>query len=145
MDGRCRRKSILEAFLPQELAEERKAHLHICPSTITLKAVVKKGDGGELQTLGVYLVPSSDITADPFFIVSRREIVLCAGPLEDPQILQRRSFEMRYSNFLLKLTLQWNRIERPPGISWNSGPEGFTGCRSQLGVYYDERARSMLY
>ena len=90
MDERGRRQSTLEAFLPRRLAQERKSNLHICTGTITLKIVVKKEDTGELQAHGVYLVPASDTTAEPFFITTRREIVICAGALGTPQILQRR-------------------------------------------------------
>ena len=90
MDERGRRQSTFEAFLPRRIAQERKSHLHICTGTTTLKIAVKQGDRNELQAHGVYIVPASDITADPFFVTARREVVLCAGPLGNPQILQRR-------------------------------------------------------
>lgn len=96
MNAYGRRQSTFSAFLPRHLAQERKPHLHICTGTMVLKILIKPQDDRELHAEGVYLLPSSNTAASPVFVAARREIILCAGSLNSPLILQRRCAPQLY-------------------------------------------------
>lgn len=89
IDGQAHRNSSYHAFLPREIAVTRKSRLTICTETIVTRLDLKSGRDGAVQADGVYL-HSSKIKSSSAYVSARREIILCGGPLSNPQILQLR-------------------------------------------------------
>lgn len=89
IDGDAHRNSSYSAFLPQKLALARRSHLSICTETVVTRLDVKIADDGIPQVDGVYLRSSTKNSSNAY-VSARREIILCSGPLSNPQILQLR-------------------------------------------------------
>ncbi|KAH8114090.1 alcohol oxidase, partial [Phellopilus nigrolimitatus] len=81
------RQSTFATFLPAELVHSRKTHLTVCTGTMTTKIEIKAGPDGSPRAEGVYLQPVS--TRSPtYYVPAKREVILCCGPLGNPQVLQ---------------------------------------------------------
>lgn len=89
MDRNAHRNSTYTAFLPEKLAKSRKAHLSICTDTIATKIHIKLGSEDTPRAEGVHLRSASRKTVSAY-VAAKREVILCAGPLANPQILQLR-------------------------------------------------------
>ncbi|KAH8114085.1 alcohol oxidase [Phellopilus nigrolimitatus] len=81
------RQSSFTAFLPFNLAQSRKPRLAICTGTIATKIDIKPSSNGTPRAEGVYL-RSSSVQSPTVYISAKREVILCSGPLGNPQILQ---------------------------------------------------------
>ncbi|KAL5480189.1 hypothetical protein ACEPAI_1459 [Sanghuangporus weigelae] len=80
-----RRHSTLAAFLPAKLALTRKLNLTICTETIATKLDIKPTSSDLLQVYGAFLQPINGRTTK--YVSAKREVILCCGPLGNPQIL----------------------------------------------------------
>lgn len=90
IDEQGHRNSSYRAFMPREIAASRKQRLTICTETIATKLDVKLGPDGTPQADGVYLRSTKQKSSNAY-VAAKREIILCSGPLGNPQILQLRS------------------------------------------------------
>lgn len=86
IDGSGYRHSALRAYLPQELAQSRQDSLHICTGVVVAGLDLDSGKG---VVNGVFVQPAGpDTGSDPVLIKARREVILTAGAICNPQILQ---------------------------------------------------------
>ncbi|KAL6304531.1 GMC oxidoreductase [Sparassis latifolia] len=61
IDGAGRRSSTHSAFLPNEVANARKQHLHVCANALVTKIDVQKGEDGALRAEGVGIGPEEHL------------------------------------------------------------------------------------
>lgn len=90
------RESSFTAFLPASLARARKSHLHICTGSVATRLDIQTVDGS-LRVLGAYIRPVAGKSTS-VHVSAKREVILCAGPLENPKLLQLRSVVIMYYN-----------------------------------------------
>lgn len=85
IDPKGYRQSAFHAYLPKAIAIQRQTSLHICTDV-----VVSRLDLDPLCGLvrGVFVHPSGASNPKPHLISAKREIVLAAGAICSPQILQ---------------------------------------------------------
>lgn len=83
------RNSAFTAFLPIKLVLSRKAHLTICTGTVATKLDIRTSTSGVLQADGVFL-RSTSTASKTRYVAARKEVILCCGPLANPQILMLR-------------------------------------------------------
>ncbi|KAI0782326.1 hypothetical protein C8Q75DRAFT_506562 [Abortiporus biennis] len=76
------RASTLSTFLPLELAQSRRNHLHICTNTVVDKLFINT-EGDTPRATGIYVRSSEG----PNLIRARKEIILSAGAFASPRIL----------------------------------------------------------
>ncbi|KAI9065225.1 GMC oxidoreductase [Trametes sanguinea] len=87
-DSQNYRHSTFRAFLPPELRYERRDRLKICTNTLVTRIEIVR-ESGRVRAKGVYFEATDYRRAGQrFYAKARREIVLCAGALGSPQILQ---------------------------------------------------------
>ncbi|OSD05217.1 GMC oxidoreductase [Trametes coccinea BRFM310] len=87
-DSKNYRHSTFRAFLPPELCQERADRLKICTDTLVMRIEVVNGNG-QAHARGVYFEATDyRLAGRRFYAQARREVVLCAGALVSPQILQ---------------------------------------------------------
>lgn len=82
------RQSTMHAFLPQPVAAARKANLHICPNTIVSRLDITTGSKPKVQ--GVFFQSNKNLGGQTFNALARKEVILCAGAVTNPQILMLR-------------------------------------------------------
>ncbi|KAF8216592.1 alcohol oxidase [Mycena galopus ATCC 62051] len=87
IDRKGQRCSTFAAFLPRTLAKSRVERLHICPNTIVRRIELTNLNRGMLKAEGVW-VQSKNAATPPRLIRARKEIILCAGPIGSPHLLQ---------------------------------------------------------
>ncbi|CCC05081.1 unnamed protein product [Sordaria macrospora k-hell] len=80
LDGRGQRLSAYKAWLPREVARERRKRLIICPGVVASRLLFNK-DG--TRAIGVR-IQSGD---HEHTVHARREVILCAGTIGTPQLL----------------------------------------------------------
>ena len=99
IDSDSKRHSTFDAFLPLHIAEQRRKHLTICTEVIVTSLEIKPGKSG-LQATGVFLERDSQShgPTDCYYVRARREIILCAGAIDSPQLLMLRC-ELRTPSF----------------------------------------------
>ncbi|EIW56999.1 alcohol oxidase [Trametes versicolor FP-101664 SS1] len=86
-DKGFRRASTYHAFLPGNLAQDRKARLKICTNTIVTRLDLADEDG-TVRARGVHIAATNPRKAQcTYYAKARREVVLSAGALGSPQIL----------------------------------------------------------
>lgn len=98
IDAKGYRTSASDAFLPQSLVSERKARLKICPNVLVTKIKFEKDDpdnSGDcnIRARGVFIEQDSALEAarpTSYYIVARKEVILCAGAIASPQLLMLR-------------------------------------------------------
>ncbi|CAG8976806.1 hypothetical protein HYALB_00012512 [Hymenoscyphus albidus] len=87
VDEKNQRLSTFDAFLPKELALERKGNLTICPMTLVTKIIFAKESGKGLRAEQVFF-KSVDQEAEKVFPVNvKREVVIASGSAGSPQVL----------------------------------------------------------
>ncbi|KII89426.1 hypothetical protein PLICRDRAFT_53855 [Plicaturopsis crispa FD-325 SS-3] len=85
IDGTGRRCSTFHAFLPTELAVERRARLHICTNAVVSSVeLVEEADGAH-RAVGIQFQSVNGSTT--FYARARKEIVLCCGAIATPKLL----------------------------------------------------------
>lgn len=82
------RHSTMRAFLPQPVAVDRKAHLSICPNTLVSRLSVSHHTGKNPKVDGVFFQSLKDDRT--FSCFAGKEVILCAGPIANPQLLMLR-------------------------------------------------------
>ena len=82
------RHSTMRAFLPQSVAVERKAHLNICPNTLVSRLAMSHHTGKNPKVDGVFFKGLKDDRT--FSCFARKEVILCAGAIANPQLLMLR-------------------------------------------------------
>jgi choline dehydrogenase len=90
VDESGRRCSAFSAFLPPDVARERKDRLHICPETV-VKSLLFEDQDSDLRATGVCIEEEDEKKAKrPITVGARKEVVLCAGAIGTPQLLMLR-------------------------------------------------------
>lgn len=89
IDSRGHRSSTFLAFLPQSLASERKAHLHICTGA-TVLALDIEDPHGITTVKGVLYQAAENRDGRVYCAKARREVIMCAGAIATRQILLLR-------------------------------------------------------
>lgn len=89
IDKSGQRSSTLTAFLPSSLTNSRKHNLHICTRTVVRRIEVTNHDGA-LTADGVWIQGTAGAAPIHRFVRARREVILSAGPMGSPQMLQLR-------------------------------------------------------
>ncbi|KAG6816333.1 hypothetical protein H0H93_008185 [Arthromyces matolae] len=89
LDTSGRRHSTFHAFLPPKVASARKDHLHICPGAAVTSLDVE-GDAEECHVKGVTFQAATGGDKTLYYARARREVILCAGTIANPQILLLR-------------------------------------------------------
>ncbi|KAG6906672.1 hypothetical protein DXG01_012675 [Tephrocybe rancida] len=84
LDGH--RNSTFNAFLPQNLASERKSHLLICTGA-AVTALDVEGDSIHSYVKGVSFQSATGGDPKTYYAQAHREVILCAGAIATPQIL----------------------------------------------------------
>ncbi|KAI1130046.1 putative GMC oxidoreductase [Nemania abortiva] len=79
------RHSAERAYLPYDLAFQRRDSLHICASTVVERLDFSQGNS---IVTGVIVQPVHSKSKRDVHIRARREVILCAGAIYTPQILQ---------------------------------------------------------
>lgn len=87
VDSKGRRHSAFDAFLSYETVTARQEHLKICTGAMVQQIDMVKTANGGLRAAGVTLGSKS---GDVYRVRARREVILCAGAISSPQILQLR-------------------------------------------------------
>ena len=82
------RHSTMRAFLPQSVAVDRKAHLNICSNTLVSRLAVSHHTGKNPKVDGVFFSSLKDDRT--FSCFARKEVILCAGAIANPQLLMLR-------------------------------------------------------
>jgi choline dehydrogenase len=91
VDDRGYRHSTNRAFLPTQVARDRREHLRICVHTLVRKLEFTTEIDGNLRVHGVHFQ-----SLDPrqpkkvCFARARKEVILCAGALGSPHLLMLR-------------------------------------------------------
>ncbi|KAI9148715.1 Oxygen-dependent choline dehydrogenase [Paramyrothecium foliicola] len=86
IDRKGYRHSADRAYLPYDLAFQRRNHLHICPGALVVRLDIQFGAD---NASGVVMRPtSSSMPEDCVRIKAKCEIIVCAGVIATPQILQ---------------------------------------------------------
>ncbi|KAA1467524.1 alcohol oxidase [Dentipellis sp. KUC8613] len=85
VDDYGHRHSTFRAFLPKDLALQRKANLHICTNTIVQKLDVRTDADGRKVAQGVYLASKGGSSQRN--VRASREVVICGGPFGSPKVL----------------------------------------------------------
>lgn len=88
IDETGQRSSAFTAFLPPSLAKARKRNLHICARTTVMRIEVTNKNG-VVAAEGVW-IKSAKASQASRFIRARREVILSAGPIGSPHVLQLR-------------------------------------------------------
>ncbi|KAI0355903.1 GMC oxidoreductase [Trametes cingulata] len=88
-DSGMRRHTPFHAFMPPKLVQERRGRLKICTNALVTRIEFATSEGEPIQATGVHF-ESTDYrrAGKSFFARARKEIVLCAGALGSPQLLQ---------------------------------------------------------
>lgn len=86
LDGH--RNSTFHAFLPPQVALERKSHLHICAGAAVTALDVEVG-ANHSSVKGVSFLAATG-GQKIYYAKARREVILCAGAIATPQILLLR-------------------------------------------------------
>lgn len=87
VDKKGQRHSAFEAFLSHKIVSERQERLKICTGAMVQRIDIAKTVNGSLRAEGVTLGSKS---GDVYRVRARREVILCAGAISSPQILQLR-------------------------------------------------------
>ncbi|KAI0828709.1 GMC oxidoreductase [Trametes gibbosa] len=88
-DSAKRRHTPFNAFLPPKVVQERQHHLKICPNALVTRIELTSSGADLVQATGVHFEATDFRRAGKsFFARARREVVVCAGTLGSPQILQ---------------------------------------------------------
>ncbi|TFY74655.1 hypothetical protein EWM64_g9357 [Hericium alpestre] len=88
VDRNIYRASTYRAFLPPNLAQARKKHLKICTDTVALR-IETETSSGKVRAVGVHFGDVSGNERSPkYYAKAQREVILCAGALGSPQLLQ---------------------------------------------------------
>ncbi|KAH9852303.1 GMC oxidoreductase [Lenzites betulinus] len=88
-DSANRRHTPFEAFLPPKVIQERQRRLKICPNALVTRIELASDGAGDVQATGIHFEDTDFRRAGrSFFAHARREVVVCAGALGSPQILQ---------------------------------------------------------
>ena len=82
------RHSAMQAFLPQSVAVDRKANLYICSNTLVSRLAVSHHNGRNPKVDGVFFSNLKDDQS--FSCFARKEVILCAGAIANPQLLMLR-------------------------------------------------------
>jgi choline dehydrogenase-like flavoprotein len=86
IDSRGYRHSAVRAYLPERLVRQRIDSLHICTDVIVSNLYL---DSSQNVAIGVHAQPAGPSTSQaPHLIKARREVILTAGAICTPQILQ---------------------------------------------------------
>ncbi|KAJ7460964.1 GMC oxidoreductase [Mycena galericulata] len=86
IDTGGRRSSTFASFLPKELAEERKSHLHICTRAAVTALDLEVDSNGQTLVQGV-AYQAEETGSQVWHARARKEVILCAGAIATPQIL----------------------------------------------------------
>lgn len=92
MDENGRRHSTFDAFIPRQVASSR-TNLYVCTEVLVTKLDIQHTREGP-RAVGVLF--QRDLregvvqTTPQYHAVAKREIVLCAGAIANPQLLQLR-------------------------------------------------------
>ncbi|KAJ7655293.1 alcohol oxidase [Mycena polygramma] len=90
IDQKSHRSSTFTAFLPKDLAENRKSHLQICTGAavtcLQLESDSLHLDSSSQRAVKGVAFQSNDSSL-LFHVKARREVILCAGAIATPQIL----------------------------------------------------------
>jgi choline dehydrogenase len=87
-DASGERHSTMRAFLPRQVAIDRKAHLSICPNTLVSRLAVSHHTEKNPKVGGVFFKSLKDDRTYSCF--ARKEVILCAGAIANPQLLMLR-------------------------------------------------------
>ncbi|KAF7362467.1 Alcohol oxidase [Mycena venus] len=82
IDESLRRVSSYNAFLPAELAQDRRQHLKICTWAVSTRIEFEDG-----IAVGVEFKSSNKSIPGTFYARARKEIVVCSGAIGSPQLL----------------------------------------------------------
>ncbi|KAI8996268.1 alcohol oxidase [Trametes punicea] len=87
VDSSSYRHSTYRAFLPPELARERRSHLKVCTRAIVSRVQLDQS-AGSVRATGVFFQSmDANYASQEYFARARKEVILCAGALVSPQIL----------------------------------------------------------
>ena len=90
-DKSMRRHTPFHAFLPPSLTTERAKRLKICTNVLVTRIELAQGGSDGVRATGVHFEAIDYRKAGRhFFAKARREVVVCAGAIGSPQILQLR-------------------------------------------------------
>ncbi|KZT08238.1 GMC oxidoreductase [Laetiporus sulphureus 93-53] len=93
IDEKGHRNSAYDAFLPDSLANARKANLHICTNVLVEKIDVQRLENGSCAARGVTLLANAEKNMERRkHVEAHREIVLSVGLFGSPQILMLRLY-----------------------------------------------------
>ncbi|OJT12250.1 L-sorbose 1-dehydrogenase [Trametes pubescens] len=123
IEDKCfHRASTYRAFLPGNLAQDRKARLKICTNTIVMRLNLVNEDGA-VWARGVHIESLNPRMAEfTYYAKARREIVLSAGALGSPQILMlsgigpRAHLEEKNVPVVLDLSAVGNHLQDHIGV-----------------------------
>ncbi|KAJ8473650.1 hypothetical protein ONZ51_g7726 [Trametes cubensis] len=88
-DKSMRRHTPFHAFLPPSLTTERAKRLKICTNVLVTRIELAQGGSDGVRATGVHFEAIDYRKAGRhFFAKARREVVVCAGAIGSPQILQ---------------------------------------------------------
>jgi choline dehydrogenase-like flavoprotein len=85
VDESLRRVSSYHAFLPAEVAQDRRERLKICTN-----AVATRIDFDENVAVGVVFEPTNETRAQTFYARAKKEVIVCCGALGSPHLLLLR-------------------------------------------------------
>lgn len=86
IDESMRRVSSYHAFLPAQVAQDRRERLKVCTN-----AVATRIDFDANVAVGVVFEPTDETKIQTFYARARKEVVVCCGALGSPQLLLLRS------------------------------------------------------
>ena len=93
-DEKFYRNSAFLAFLPPELAQERRTRLKICPNTVVCRVELSTDDGS-IRATGVHFETANPRKADFRYVAkARREVIVCAGAIGSPHVLMMRCVQL---------------------------------------------------
>ncbi|TFY70460.1 hypothetical protein EVG20_g2542 [Dentipellis fragilis] len=85
VDDHDHRHSTFRAFLPKDLALQRKANLHICTNKIVQKLDIRTDSDGRKVTQGIHLASRNGNLQRN--VRASREVIICGGPFGSPKVL----------------------------------------------------------